>query len=59
MIYSYFTAKELVQKFGIKFKAKKLFENITLIEPSNWLNETLKRAKALWVLEAKNLVLKD
>jgi len=45
MPFTQFTARDLSNNFGIKFKAEHLFEHqiIEPIEPSPWLIETIKR----------------
>ena len=45
MAYSDFTSIDLTRKFGIQFDAKHLFPNVSPIEPSDWLNESLKRGE--------------
>ena len=49
MSYANFTATDLMQKFGVKFTAKRdLFAgNITPIKPSEWLTEALKMSEEL------------
>ena len=47
MAYSDFTARDLTQKFGIKFRAENLFPNVNAISPTAWLLEALERGKAL------------
>ena len=47
MAYSDFTAYDLRQKFGIKYKAMDLFSHSNSIEPSDWLIETLRKGKEL------------
>ena len=45
MTYSDFTSMDLTRKFGIKFDAKHLFPDVTPIEPSGWLKESLERGE--------------
>jgi len=45
MAYSDFTSLDLIQKFGIKFNAEHLFPNVSPIEPSDWLKESLVRGQ--------------
>ena len=41
MAYSDFTAKDLIEKFGVKFLGADLFTNISPISPTEWLNTSL------------------
>lgn len=54
MAYSDFTAYELSRKFGIKFRAEVLFADCQEIEPTNWLNETLRKGKELGFASEKS-----
>ena len=47
MAYSDFTASEISKRFGVKFKKEELFADVKLIEPSDWLIETIKNAPDL------------
>ena len=47
MAYSDFTARDLIQRFGIRFKAENLFANAAPIKPSQWLTEALTRGQEL------------
>ena len=47
MAYSDFTARDLTQKFGIKFRAEYLFPDAGEIAPTAWLLEALERGKDL------------
>jgi len=43
MSYANFTATDLKQKFGVKFQAKRLFENVPAVQPSEILEAVLKK----------------
>jgi len=47
MSYADFTVKDLKQKFGVKFKGERLFENVPPVQPSEWLNEALEVSEDL------------
>lgn len=47
MAYSDFSARDLIQRFGVRFKAANLFADAPPIEPSQWLVEALERGQAL------------
>jgi hypothetical protein len=47
MAYSDFSARDLTQQFGIKFKADSLFTDSQPIQPSLWLIEALSRGQEL------------
>jgi hypothetical protein len=47
MAYSDFTARDLTQRFGIKFKAATLFADSQPITPTPWLLEALTRGQEL------------
>ena len=47
MAYSDFTALELKRRFGIRFRAEPLFPTLTEIQPSAWLQETLRLGQEL------------
>jgi hypothetical protein len=47
MAYSDFSGLQLTQKFGVKFRAESLFSSIEPIEPTEWLNETLRKGMEL------------
>jgi hypothetical protein len=47
MAYSDFTSVDLIQKFGIRFQAQRLFANASAIEPTGWLTEALKKGREL------------
>lgn len=47
MAYSDFTALELRQRFGIRFRGEVLFPALQAIEPSAWLRETLQKGREL------------
>lgn len=44
---NYKTLKKVVEKFGIKVKRKVLFEQVTPVPPSDWLQMTLSIASAI------------
>lgn len=54
MAYSDFTALDLTQKFGIKFRAEKLFQNVAEAAPSDWLIEALERGRELGFASEKS-----
>ncbi|TAE21052.1 MAG: hypothetical protein EAZ91_25670 [Cytophagales bacterium] len=47
MAYSDFTSRDLMQKFGIRFKATELFADCPPLQPSEWLLEALNRGQEL------------
>jgi hypothetical protein len=47
MAYSDFSARDLIQTFGVQFKAAVLFADVRPIEPSAWLVEALSRGQEL------------
>ncbi|MCB1190599.1 MAG: hypothetical protein H7A23_19905 [Leptospiraceae bacterium] len=47
MAYGDFTAVDLIKKFGIKFRAENLFQDVKPIEPTEWLTSALRRATEL------------
>ena len=42
MVYSDFSAAEVVKRFGIRFRAESLFPAVAPMAPSAWLKEALK-----------------
>ncbi len=54
MAYSDFTALDLTQKFGIKFRAENLFENVAEFAPTEWLIEALERGRELGFASEKS-----
>jgi len=47
MAYSDFTSVDLIQKFGIRFQAQRLFADVSAMEPTGWLTEALKKGREL------------
>lgn len=47
MAYPDFSAVDLQQLFGVRFRAETLFPDLTPIEPSAWLRETLRKGQEL------------
>ena len=41
MAYSDFTAKQLIDRFGVRFTASNILENVKPVEPSDWLKMTI------------------
>jgi len=47
MAYSDFTSLDLMNNFGIKFKAKNLFPNLQPVTPSEWLVSSLEKSNKM------------
>lgn len=45
MAYGDFSSIDLIKKFGIKFRAEPLFSEVAEIEPTDWLNEALRKGR--------------
>jgi hypothetical protein len=45
--YTDFSVLQLTQRFGVKFQAEELFPNLELVEPTDWLKETLRKGMEL------------
>ena len=54
MAYSDFTAIELSKKFGVKFRAENIFIDFALVEPTEWLHETLRKGRELGFASEKS-----
>lgn len=54
MAYSDFTAKDLIQKFGIEFGGEDLFSDVAPIEPSDWLTTSLEIAQGMGISTEKS-----
>ncbi len=54
MAYSQFNYKKVKNELGIHNKYKRLFENFTFIEPSEWLKESLKTAGRISLYSEKS-----
>jgi hypothetical protein len=54
MPYSKFTVVSVKKQFGLTDKTVSLFENVTPIEPSDWLKETLERTKRVALFSEKS-----
>ena len=47
MPYADFTAKNLIQQFGVKFRGQRLFENVPPVQPSQALEAVLKKGMTM------------
>ena len=47
MSYADFTAKDLMQQFGVKFKSRRLFTDVPPVQPSEWLETSLEKNMTL------------
>ncbi len=54
MSYADFSAKDLMQKFGVKFHSKHLFENVPPVQPSEWLETSLNKSLVLGFTNEKS-----
>lgn len=53
MPYSKFTFQDLTEKFKLEFQGVRMFQNISTIEPSSWLIETLQKGRKLGFINEK------
>lgn len=54
MAYSDFTAIELIQKFGVQFRAANLFPDVLPIAPTEWLTAALRKSTELGFASEKS-----